>query len=153
MYFKASNVAQALKMRIPKRNPKHDVAFKIRLDHAQVLNFSLIQPIGAPPTQLSKSAPSAPQLTPFLRKKERALKNNDTSDSESSSVRTGKRQLKKQRKKTSQQTQTTVQDIQQTHVFSSEITVTDTKFSGTATLRNSKDLWTVDSNYNIPKER
>ena len=40
----ASNIARSLKMRIPKRNPKHDEAFLNRPDLTQILRFSPIAP-------------------------------------------------------------------------------------------------------------
>ena len=83
--------------------------------------FCLIQPIAASPSQQSSSRPSAPQLTPIQRKENRTLQNSDTSDSESSSVRRIKREMKKQRKETIQQKQTIIQVNQQTHGHSSEI--------------------------------
>ena len=72
----ASNAARTLKMRIPKRNPKYEEAFKNRPDLTQILHFS---PIAAPPTQTSSSGPCAPQLTPDLRKRNAHCKT-ETSD-------------------------------------------------------------------------
>ena len=81
----ASNVAQALKMRIPKRNSKNDDVFIHRPDLTQVLHFSPDQSIAAHPTKLTTSAPSAPQLTQMLPEEKQTLQKNGTSDSESSS--------------------------------------------------------------------
>ena len=60
----SSNVARALKMRIPKCNPKHDNLFINRPDLTQILHFNPPVPIVAPPTQPDTAIPSAPQLTP-----------------------------------------------------------------------------------------
>ena len=69
-------------MRFPKRNPKHDEAFQNRRDLKQILHFIPIHPTTAPLTQHSTPSPSAPQLTPILRKEKRTLQNSDTSDLE-----------------------------------------------------------------------
>ena len=98
------NIAQSLKMRIPKRNPQHDEAFQNRPDLTQVLNLSPIAPqlddsdsAGPSGTQTTLSAPKQP--TPILRKtSKRHLTISDTSDSDTSSVRKSKRTLKKEPK-------------------------------------------------------
>ena len=103
----ASNVARSLKMRIPKRNPKHDDTFTNRSDLTQILHFSPPVPI-APPTHNPSVAGSSaarvasPQMpTHILRKTEkRQLTISDTSDSDRSSVRKSKRTLKRQKKPT-----------------------------------------------------
>ena len=70
----ACNVARSLKMRISKRNPKHDDAFKIRPDLTQILHFSPPVPIAPPPHNPNVAGPSAarvasPQMpTAILRK-------------------------------------------------------------------------------------
>ena len=63
----SSNVARALKIRIPKQNPKLDVAFRNGLDLKQFLHFSLADPITAPPTQPSEAGPFAPPITLILK--------------------------------------------------------------------------------------
>ena len=97
----ASNVACSLKMRIPKRNPKHDDAFINRPDLTQILNFSPSLPIAPPPPNPNEAGPSAVQMTtpqiptPILRKtSKRQLTISDTSDSDTSSMRKSKRTLK-----------------------------------------------------------
>ena len=103
----ASNVASSLKMRIPKRNPKHDDAFANRPDLTQILHFSPFVPIAPPPRNPNVAGPSAtrvasPQMpTPILRKPEkRQLTISNTSDSDTSLVRKNKRTLKRQKKST-----------------------------------------------------
>ena len=70
----ASNVARSLKMRIPKRNPKHDQTFIDRPDLTQILFFSPSVPIAPPPPNPNEAGPSAVQMstpqipTPILRK-------------------------------------------------------------------------------------
>ena len=81
------------------------------------------------------------------------MQTSDTSDSETSSIRRSKRQLKKQKMESSQQTQTIIQDIQDKHGYSTELPVTDTTFIGTASPRNPNELWTVDSHSNFIAER
>ena len=86
----ARNMARLLKMRIPKRNPKHDEAFHNRPDLTQILRFSPI----APQLTLSNTAgPSATQIpssvqpipTPILQKTtKRQSTISDTSDSDTS---------------------------------------------------------------------
>ena len=96
-------------MRISKRNPKYEDAFKDRPGLTQVHHFNPDQPIAAPPTQ----------LTPILRKEKRTLKACDTTDSKLSSVRKSKRQENKTSKSTGQQTQTIERNVQSTHGSSS----------------------------------
>ena len=103
----ASNVARSLKMRIPKRNPKHDEAFINRPDLTQILHFSPSAPIAPPPLNPNEAGPSAVQMaspqipTPILRKtSKRQLTVSDRSHSDTSSVRKSKRTLKQ--KKSSQ---------------------------------------------------
>ena len=101
----SSDVARALVMRIPKRNPKHDDAFLNRRDITRTLHFSPQLPIDAPPTQLDIAGSSAPELTPstkqlttILRKEKRTITVSNTSEFDSSFVKRSKRQLKKQKK-------------------------------------------------------
>ena len=56
----ASNVARSLKMRVPKRNPKYDEAFKNRPDLTQILNFS---PIALQVVSSDIAGPSGTQIT------------------------------------------------------------------------------------------
>ena len=116
----ASNVVRSLKMRIPKRNPKHDEAFLNRPDLTQILQFS---PIAPQPTASHIAGPSATQMasskqqtpTPILRKTEkRQLTISDTSDSDTSSVRKSKRTLKKKTSKS----QTIVEKVRNTEGYS-----------------------------------
>ena len=99
----SSNVARALRKRIPKRNPKHDDSFINRPDVNQILHFSSTVPLAAPTTQPITAGPSAPQvtsseqLTPILRKEKRTITASDTSDSDTSSLKRSKRLLKKQK--------------------------------------------------------
>ena len=58
----ASNEARSLKMRIPKRNPKHDEAFINRPDPTQILHFSPSVPISPPPPNPNEAGPSAVQM-------------------------------------------------------------------------------------------
>ena len=57
-----SNVARALKIHFNKSSLKHVEAFKNRPDLTQILFFSPIQPITAPPTEPSSSGSSASQI-------------------------------------------------------------------------------------------
>ena len=116
----ASNVVRSLKMRIPKRNPKHDEAFLNRPDLTQILQFS---PIAPQPTTSHTAGPSATQMasskqqttTPILRKTaKRQLTISDASDSDTSSVRKSKRTLKKKTSKT----QTIVEKVRNTEGYS-----------------------------------
>ena len=66
----SSNAAKALKMRIPQTNPIHDEAIKNRLDLTQILHFSPAEPIVFPTTQPSGAGPSAPEITPIIRRNE-----------------------------------------------------------------------------------
>ena len=111
-------------MRFSRSNPKLE-SFRKRPDLKQMLHYSPIQLIAAPPTHKSSSGPSAQQLTSILRKEQRTLQNSDTFDSESSSGRRSKRKMKKQRNETIQLTDTKIQDIQQTHGYWTEIPVRD----------------------------
>ena len=131
----SSNVARALRMRIPKLNPKHDDAFANRPDLTHILYFSPPVPIAAPSTQpdtagpsATHSTPSAEQHTTILRKDKRTITMSDTSDSDDSSVRRNKRQLKKQKK--SSKSSAIVENIQITEVYSAEITISDTNYIG-----------------------
>ena len=101
----SSNVAPALSMRIPKRNPKHVDAFLNPPDLIQILHLSPPLPIALPPTQpdiaglsASQLTPSTKELTSLLRTEKCTITVSDTSESDSSSVRRSKRQLKKQKK-------------------------------------------------------
>ena len=69
----SSNVARALKMKIPKRNPKHYEAFQNRPYLTHILHFSPAEPIAAPPTQPSVAGRSVPQVAPILRKEKRSI--------------------------------------------------------------------------------
>ena len=118
----ASNIARSLKMRIPKRNPKHDEAFINRPDLTQILQLSPIAPIAPQLTNPDAPGPSATRRasskppTPILRKSsKRQLTISDTSDSDTSSVRKSKRTLKK---KTSQ---TSVENVWNTERYSENV--------------------------------
>ena len=115
----ASNIARSLKMRIPKRNPKHDEAFLNRPDLTQILRFS---PIASQLTTSNTAGPSATQLpssaqptpTPILRKtKKRRITISDTSDSDTSSIRKSKRTLKKKTPKS----QTIIEKVRNTEGY------------------------------------
>ena len=116
----ASNIARSLKMRIPKRNPKHDKAFLNRPDSTQILRFSLIAPqlttsytAGPSATQMPSSVQPTP--TPILRKTtKRQITISDTSDSDTSSVRKSKRTLKKMTPKS----QTIIEKVRNTEGYS-----------------------------------
>ena len=151
----ASNVAQSLKKRIPKRNPKHDDAFTKRPDLTQILHFSPPLPLAAPPNNPSTAGPSASQVaspqqpTPILRKELKGKKRmtvSDTSDSDTSSVRRSKRTLKKQKKFTT----SIVEKIQNTEGYSTDIPVSDTTFIGEVSPRNLNERCATDPNPNLP---
>ena len=117
-----SNIFRSLKMRIPKRNPKHDEAFINRPDLTQILQLSPIAPIAPQLTSPDAPGPSATRMvsskppTPFLKKScKRQLTISDTSDSDTSSVRKSKRTLKK---KTSQ---TIVEKVRNTEGYSENV--------------------------------
>ena len=74
-------------------------------------------------------------------------------DSDTCSVTRSKCQLKKQKKDSSQQTQTLIQAIKDTHDISTELPVSDTTLIGTVSPRNSNKRWTTDRNPNLPNER
>ena len=100
----SSNIARALKMPIPKRNPKHYNAFLNRPDLAQFLHFSPPLPIAAPPFQpeiaglsATQLTPSTKQLTHLLRQEKRTITVSNTSESDTSSVRKSKRSSKSKR--------------------------------------------------------
>ena len=97
-----------------------------------ILFFLPAETIAAPPTQSSVAGPSAPQLTPILRKEKRNIQVGDTFDSDPSSVRRRKRQLEKQKK--ASETQSIVQKIQNTEGCSTEIPISNTTFIGVASL-------------------
>ena len=148
----SSNVARALRMRIPKRNPKHDDAFLNRPESDQVLHFSPPFPIAAPPTQPDIAGPSAPQLTPstkhlipILRNEKRTFTVSDASESDPSSVRRSKRQLKKQKKPKSS---SIVENIKNTEGYSAELPISDTNIIGEVSPRNPNERWSVDPNPN-----
>ena len=129
----ASNIARSLKMRIPKRNPKHDDEIINRPDLTQILHFSPPVPIAPPPHNPNVAGPSAarvasPQMpTPILRKTEkRQLTISDTSDSDTSSVRKSKRSIKRQKKPAT----SIVQKVQNTEGYSTEIPESNTDFIG-----------------------
>ena len=132
----ASNVARSLKMRIPKRNPKHDEAFINRPDLSQILQSSPIAPITPPPTNPNGAGPSATRMasskapTPILRKSsKRQLTISDISDSDTSSVRKSKRTLKKK------SSQTIVEKVRNTEGYSADVN----QDIGEASTRRSND--------------
>ena len=132
-------MARLLKKRIPKRNPMHDGAFLNRPDLTQILNFNLPQPIAAPTSQSSMAGLSTPQITSKLRNEKCSNQISDMSDSDTSSDRRVERQLKKQKRNSSQQTQTVIQEIQDTHGYSTELPVSDTTLIGTVSPRNADE--------------
>ena len=140
----ASNIARSLKMRIPKRNPKHDEAFLNRPDLTQILRFSPIAPqlttsntAGPSATQMPSSVQPTP--TPILGKTtKRQITISDTSDSDTSSVRKSKRTLKK---KTSQ---TIIEKVRNTEGYS------DNANQDIGDARNSTE-W-VEDTQNQPRE-
>ena len=143
----ASNVARSLKMRIPKKNPKHDESFINRPDLTQILQLSPIAPIAPPPTNPNAPGPSATQMpssktpTPILRKSsKRQLTISDTSDSDTSLVRKSKRTLKK---KTSQ---TIVEKVRNTESYSENMH----QDIGEASTRSSNE-W-IEDPQNLPRE-
>ena len=119
--------------------------------YRQKIHFSPIQPIAAPPNQPSSS--SLPQSTLILRNEKRTLQDLDTSDSEYFWVRRSKSQVKNQRKETNHQTQTRIQDIQHTYGYLTGMPESGPKFIGTVLPRNPNELWMVDPNRNIPREK
>ena len=142
----ASNRARSLKMRIPKRNPKHDEAFLSRPDLTQILRYS---PIAPQLTSSNTSGPSATQLpssvqptpTPILRKTtRRQITISDTSDSVTSSVRKSKRTLKKKTPKS----QTIIEKVINTQGYS------DNAHQVIGDARNSTE-W-VEDTQNQPRE-
>ena len=152
----SSNVARALRMRIPKRNPKLDDAFFNRLDLTQILHFSKPIPLAAPPTKPIQAGPSAPQsttprqLTPVLQKEKRKITMSDTSDSDTSSIKRSKRLLKKQKKPTS--SSSIVENRQHTEGYSAEIPISDSTFIGEVSPPNPNERWSKDPNPNLPRE-
>ena len=140
----ASNIARSLKMRIPKRNPKHDEAFLNRSDLTQILRFSPIAPqlatsntAGPSGAQIASSV--QPKPTPILRKtSKRQLTISDTSDSDTSSIRKSKRTLKKK----TQKSQTIIEKVRSTEGY------TDNQDIGVA--RDSNE-W-VEEPQNLPRE-
>ena len=75
---------------------------------------------------------------------------NDTSDSDTSSVRRSKRQLKKQ-KKTSK-SQSVVEKIQNTDGYSTELPISENTLIGVASPGKPNERWSVDPNPNLPRE-
>ena len=147
----AFNVARSLKMRIPKRNPKHDEAFINRPDLTQILQFSPSVPIAPPPPNPNEAGSSAVQMatpqipTPIPRKtSKRQLTISETSDSDTSSVRKSKRTLKQ--KKSSQSL------VEKTEGYSTEIPASNTDFIGQVSPRNPNERWTGDPNPNLPRQ-
>ena len=140
----ASNIARSLKMRIPKRNPKHDEAFLNRPDLTQILRFSPIAPqlatsntAGPSGAQIASSV--QPKPTPILRKtSKRQLTISDTPDSDTSSIRKSKRTLKKK----TQKSQTIIEKVRSTEGY------TDNQDIGVA--RDSNE-W-VEEPQNLPRE-
>ena len=131
-------------MRVPKRNPKYDEAFKNRPDLTQILNFSptALQVVssdiaGPSGTQTTSSAQKQP--TPILRKtSKRKITVSDTSDSDTSSIRKSKRTLKKK----SQKSQTIVEKVRNTEGY------TDYQDTGIAGGSNEGDEYSL----NQPRE-
>ena len=149
-------MARALKLRIPKRNPKHDDAFINRPDLTQILHFSPPVALAAPPNNPSTAGPSASQVaspqqpTPIShkeRKEKRQLTVSDTSESDTSSVRGSKRTLQKQKKSTS-----IVEKLQSTEGYLAGIPVPDTTFIKEVSPRNPNERLTSDPNPNLPRE-
>ena len=142
----ASNIARSLKMRIPKRNPKHDEAFLNRPDLTQILRFSPIAPQLTTPNTAGPSAtqmPSSvqPTPTPILRETtKRQITISDTSDSDTSLVRKSKRTLKKKTPKS----QTIIEKVRNTEGYS------DNANQDIGDARNSTEL--VEDTQNQPRE-
>ena len=146
-------------MRIPKRNPKHDDAFANRPDFTQILHFSSPMLLAAPPNNPNIAGPSTAQMaspkmpTPSLRKNQRKEKRkmtiSDTSDSDTSSVRKIKRNLKRQKKTTT----SIVEKIQNTEGYSADIPESSTAFIGEVSPRKPNERWTTDPNPNLPREK
>ena len=142
----ASNIARSLKMRIPKRNPKHDEAFLNLSDLTQILRFSPIAPqlttsntAGPSATQMTSSVQPIP--TPILRKtKKRQITISDTSDSDTSSVRKSKRTLKKKTPKS----QTIIEKVRNTEGYS------DNANQGIGDARNANEC--AEDTQNQPRE-
>ena len=139
---------ERLKMRIPKRNPKHDEKFQNRPELTQILHFSPAEPIVAPPTQPPAAGPSAPQIRPILRKEKLSIQFSVTSDSYTSSVRRCKRQLKKQKRISYQQTQSIIHYIQDTHGYSIELSVFHTTYIRLLYNRWIKTNFLISFHYN-----
>ena len=154
----SSNVARALRMRIPKRNPKNDDAFLNQPDLTQILHFGPPLPIAAPPTQPDIAGPSAPQLTPstiqltpILRKEKRTVTVSETSESDSSSVRWSKRHLRKQKK--SPNLSSLVESIQNTEGYSDVPTCQILiRISLEMYYQETRSQWSVDPKPNLPRE-
>ena len=142
----ASNLARSLKMRIPKRNPKHDEAFLNGPDLTQILRFSPIAPqlatsntAGPSGTQIASSV--QPKPTPILRKtSKRQLTISDISDSDNSSIGKSKRTLKKK----TQKSQTIIEKVRSTEGY------TDNQDIGVA--RDSNEWVDEPQNRNVPRE-
>ena len=139
-------MARSLKMRIPKRNAKHDEAFINRPDLTQILNFSPSNPNEAGPSAVQMTTPQIP--TPILRKtSKRQLTRSDTSDSDTSSVRKNKRTLKQ--KKSSQ---SLVEKNRNAEGYSMAIPDSNTHYIGQVSPRNANERSTEDPNPNLPRE-
>ena len=144
----------ALKMRIPKRNPKHGEAFINRTDLTRTLHFSPSAPIAPPPPNPTEAGPSVEQMatpqipTTILRKtSKRQLNISDTSDSDTSSVRKSKTTLKQ--KKSSQ---SLVEKIRNTEGYSTEIPESNTDFIGQFRHETLTKSGQKDPNPNLPRE-
>ena len=74
-------------------------------------------------------------------------------DSEKSSYKRSKRQLKKPKTDSSLQTQTVTQEIQDTQGYSAQLLISDTTFIGTVSPRIPSNRWTVDPNANFPADK
>ena len=144
-------------MRISKRNLKHNSAFTNRPDITQIFHLSPPVPLAAPPNNPSTAGPSASQVaspqqpTPILpkeRKRKRQMTISDTSNSDTSSVRTSKRTLKKQKSSTT----SIVEKIQNTEGYSANILESETTFIGEVLPRNPNERSTTDPNPDLLRD-
>ena len=63
-----SNVGRTLKMRVAKKNQKHDVAFQNRSNLTHILHFIPAKTVAAQSTQSSSAGPSPPHISTTLKK-------------------------------------------------------------------------------------
>ena len=143
----AINIARSLKLRIPKRNPKHVEAFINRPDLTQILQLNPIAPIAPQLTNPDAPGPSATRMastkqpTPILRKSsKRQLTISEPSDLDTSSTRKSKRTLKKET------SQTIVEKVRNTESYSENVH----QDIGEASARSSNE-WT-ENPQNLPRE-